>query len=209
VKKYNKFITFEGVEGSGKSTILKMVMDHYGPSKVFITREPGGKENNFSEDVRNIIMNNVNISDLTELLLFESARSNHVENTILPALNNELTVICDRYTDSSLVYQGMNGSVGYDRTLLLNEIATNDVNPSLTILFDIDPVLSLKRITNDREINKFDEKSIEFHQNIRKSYLELASIFPERIKIIDASLEIDIVFKQVIELLEENENNIN
>lgn len=205
MKKLNKFITAEGIEGSGKSTVLKMVVDTLSVgTDILLTREPGGSSNQFSEDIRSLIMKYDNISSMTELLLFESARKEHIINTMQPAIEDGKVVICDRYVDSSLVYQGINGEVGVDYTNSLNEIVAGEFMPSLTLIFDLSPEISLKRINpKDREVNKFDLKSIEYHNKIRESYLELSKT-DERFVVVDASKTLEEVYEDVLKIIKEH-----
>ena len=203
MKKFNYFITFEGPEGSGKSTIAKMVKEYFENKgiDVLLTREPGG--NDFAEEIRNVIMANADIDPMTELLLFESARREHLDKKIIPAISNRKLVISDRFMDSSTVYQGIVKGLGREKVEKLNEITVGEYKPSLTILFDLEPKVGLERINaNNRETNKFDKYGLDFHISVRNAYKSIAEN-DERFKIVDASQDIDNVFKQTIKIIEE------
>jgi dTMP kinase len=128
VKKFNNFITFEGPEGSGKSTIAKMIKEYLETNgkEVVLTREPGGTGIQFAETIREVIMKHGEINPMTELLLFESARKEHLESLIKPSVNDKKIVICDRFADSSTVYQGMVKGLGKERVQKLNDLVIGD-----------------------------------------------------------------------------------
>lgn len=207
--KKNLFITFEGIEGSGKSTTLKLLADYLISKKIttFSTREPGGNNAKFSEEVRQLIMNNNQINALTELLLFESARSEHVRKVIEPALKTHQIVICDRFIDSTLVYQSLNNEIKIETIKYLNKIATNNLFPDLTFIFDINPKISLKRIAKpslSRIENRFDLLDFEDHNKIRTKYknlLKLSDIKAERFVLIDAEQSSEEIVKQIIKTI--------
>jgi len=185
------FVTFEGGEGSGKSTAIKTVSKALSEQGVdyILTREPGGTP--ISEEIRNVILNKKNtaMDPRTEALLYAASRRQHVVEKILPAMAKGQLVLCDRYLDSSLAYQGGARGLGIDNVLNVNMYATEGLMPNLTILFDIDPELGLKRINSNagREVNRLDLERLEFHKTVRKGFQELVSRFPERFLVIDAS----------------------
>lgn len=201
------FITFEGGEGSGKTTIsekVKDILDKEG-YHVTLTREPGGVE--ISEKIRDII-HNVEYTDMdskTEALLYAASRRQHLVEKVIPALKKGDIVICDRFVDSSLVYQGIARGIGIDKVYKMNLFATESILPKRTIFFDIKPEEGLKRIysNEDREINRLDLESIEFHQKVYEGYLSIYEKFSDRIVKIDASLDIDSVLSQVLEKIRE------
>ncbi len=200
------FITFEGPDGSGKTTAINEVANFLSELsyEVVKTREPGGS--NISENIRNIILDPKNtIDSYTEALLYSASRSQHISDTILPALNKGKIVICDRFIDSSLAYQGVARGIGIQPILELNKFATQGVLPNLTIFFDIAPEIGLKRIAQNRsdEINRLDLESIEFHKKVYNGYKNIAKRFPNRIKTIDASLTQGQVLNQVLSVIEE------
>lgn len=185
------FITFEGPEGSGKSSVLDKVchqLEHDG-FNVVKTREPGGTP--ISEQIRNIILDksNTNLEPRTEALLYAASRRQHLVEKIWPALKEGKIVLCDRYLDSSLAYQGNARGLGYENILSINNFATENTFPDLTILFDIQPELGLERISknSNREVNRLDLEKLDFHKKVREGFLELAKKYPERFYIVDAS----------------------
>ena len=191
----SKFITFEGGEGSGKSTVMKDVATRLTKEgyKLVLTREPGGTP--IAEEIRNVILDkdNTKMDPRTEALLYAASRRQHLVEKIWPALERGEIVLCDRYLDSSLAYQGGARGLGIDNILQLNNFATEGSFPDLTLLFDIDPRIGLKRIAANanREVNRLDLEKIEFHDSVRKTFLSLANRFKERYVIIDASKPFD------------------
>lgn len=207
MKKFNNFITFEGPEGSGKSTIAKMIQEKLISLgyNVILTREPGGKEIKFSEDIRKIIMNYKDINIMTELLLFQSSRKEHIEKLIKPSLKKGDIVICDRYIDSSTVYQGMVQNLGKEKVVSLNNLTVDDLIPSLTIILDVDPEIGINRTNNENRVNnRFDEKDLAFHKKVQESYMELSKS-EKRFYTVDANRDLenvyDDVLKKVIEVI--------
>ena len=189
------FITIEGPEGSGKSSVTKKVaerLEKEGYDIVF-TREPGGTD--ISEQIRNIILdkNNTKMDPMTEAMLYAASRRQHLVEKVWPLSNEGKIVISDRYLDSSLAYQGGARGLGIDNILQLNNFATEGSFPDLTLLFDIDPRIGLKRIAANanREVNRLDLEKIEFHDSVRKTFLSLANRFKDRYVIIDASKPFD------------------
>lgn len=168
VKRMNQnFISFEGGEGSGKTTIIKQLkidLEKQG-FKVLQTREPGGSE--IAEGIRQIILNiaNVKMDPRTEALLYAASRRQHLVEVILPALQNGNIVLCDRFVDSSLAYQGYARGLGINQIYELNRFAIEDLLPGLTIYLDLDPKIGLRRIKdNNRACNRLDLESLEFHK---------------------------------------------
>jgi dTMP kinase len=185
------FITFEGGEGSGKSTAIKHIvaeLEKEGYS-VVLTREPGGTP--IAEEIRNVILDKKNtaMDPKTEALLYAASRRQHIVEKILPALKAGKIVLCDRFLDSSLAYQGGARGLGIDQVYAMNQFATDGLLPDLTILFDIEPELGLKRIAANagREVNRLDVEKLPFHHAVRDAFHELAKRFPERYVVIDAS----------------------
>lgn len=185
------FITFEGPEGSGKSSVLDKICHQLERDgfNVVKTREPGGTP--ISEQIRNIILDksNTNLEPRTEALLYAASRRQHLVEKIWPALKEGKIVLCDRYLDSSLAYQGNARGLGYENILSINNFATENTFPDLTILFDIQPELGLERISknSNREVNRLDLEKLDFHKKVREGFLELAKKYPERFYIVDAS----------------------
>jgi dTMP kinase len=197
------FISFEGIEGTGKSTQAKLLqqgllgLGH----EVILTEEPGGTL--ISLRVREILLSvdHTNMKPITELLLYNAARAQHIEEVILPALNRGAVVITDRFTDSTFAYQGYGRGIDLNLLESIDKIATNGLRPDMTILLDLDVETGLKR---NRRINKTDRlelEDVEFHKRVRKGYHELAAKEPERIKVLDASggiEELNIVIANMI-----------
>lgn len=196
----SKFITIEGPDGSGKTTAaMRLFADLQAKGyEVIYTREPGGSE--IAEQIRNIVLNKQNIlmDSKTEALLFAASRRQHLVEKIIPALNAGKIVICDRYIDSSLAYQGYGRGLGIDEILNVNLFATEGKLPDLTLYFDVDAATGLSRINknNNREVNRLDLAQLEFHTKVREGYHILIKRFPDRIKVIDASKTPDEVFEQ-------------
>lgn len=199
------FFTVEGPEGAGKTTVtaqLAKKLEDLG-YKVLITREPGGIK--ISEAIRNIILDtsNTDMDPKTEALLYAAARRQHLVEKIIPALNEGKIVLCDRFIDSSLAYQGYARELGMEEVLSINEFAINGHMPHLTLYFDLDPKIGLERINahKNREINRLDLENIQFHYKVREGYLKLLENNLSRIKKIDASKEIDEVLKDATEII--------
>ena len=186
-----RFITFEGGEGSGKSTQIKILKNKLSKShKVIITREPGGTKE--AELIRNLLVKGKSNkwSGTTEVLLNFTARKDHVDKIIIPSLKNGKWVLCDRFSDSTLAYQGYGRNVSENLIRNLNRSLINNLKPSLTILLDIDPNVGLGRSKrrNNNEL-RYENMPLSYHKKIRNAYLDIAKKNKKRIKIIDASLD--------------------
>lgn len=185
------FVTFEGGEGSGKSSCLaKVAKDLQNAGyEVVITREPGGTP--ISEQIRNVILDkaNTDMDPMTEALLYAASRRQHLVQKILPALREGKIVLCDRYLDSSLAYQGGARGLGIEKILALNQYAIDGQYPDLTLFFDLEPEVGLERIeeNSSREVNRLDLEKLSFHHKVRDSFLKLMGMFPDRYVRIDAS----------------------
>lgn len=185
------FITIEGPEGSGKTTAVNNAVNKLEEMgyQIVRTREPGGTP--ISEQIRNVILykNNVAMDKRTEALLYAASRRQHLVEKVWPALKEGKIVICDRFLDSSLAYQGGARELGVDNILQVNSFATEGTFPDLTLLFDIEPEIGLARIAANanREVNRLDLEKLGFHKKVRNTFLELAKRYPERYVIIDAS----------------------
>jgi len=192
------FITFEGMEGSGKTTQARRFVDHLrrtdtiGASNIVLTREPGGTP--ASEQIRDIFLAFESLTSMTELLLITAARAQHVSEFIRPALSAGRTVVCDRYIDTTTAYQGYRGDIPLWTVQRVNDLATDGLKPDLTFLLDLPPELGLSRC---KEQNRLDREPLAFHEKVRNGYLETASIEPERIKVIDASTDKDTVHTRI------------
>ena len=193
------FITIEGTEGSGKTTVAKelaklLTSNGY---EVVHTREPGGTP--ISESIRNVILdkNNTSMDGRTEALLYAASRRQHLVEKIWPALKEGKIVLCDRFLDSSLAYLGYARGLGYDEVLNINLFATENTYPDLTLFFVIEPEAGLQRIAKNknREVNRLDLEKLPFHQKVYDAFIELSKKFPERYVTIDASQSLEDVIK--------------
>ncbi len=185
------FITLEGPEGSGKTSAVKYAVEQLEKMgyQIVQTREPGGTP--IAEQIRNVILdkNNKAMDPRTEALLYAASRRQHLVEKVWPSLKEGKIVICDRFLDSSLAYQGGARGLGIDEVLQINLFATENTWPDLTLLFDLDPEIGLARIEANsmREVNRLDLENIKFHRLVRNTFLDLANRYPNRFVIIDAS----------------------
>lgn len=192
------FITIEGPEGSGKTSVMNVVVERLSAKgyQIVRTREPGGTP--IAEKIRDIILDraNTNLDARAEALLYAASRRQHLIEKVWPALEQGKIVVCDRFVDSSLAYQGGARKLGIKEVLKINLFATEGTYPDLTLLFDIDPKVGLARInkTKSREINRLDLEAISFHRAVRKTFLKLAKTYSDRYVVIDASQP----FEQVV-----------
>ena len=193
-----QFITIEGIECVGKSTNAKFIetMLNKNGCKTLVTREPGGS--GIGEKIRNILLfeKKDTLSPMTELLLLFAAREKHINEIIKPALENGTWVICDRFTDASFAYQGFGRELGFEKVNQLKALIQKDFEPDLTILLDA----PLEVITSRRKLNpndRFESEDKKFFGRVRNGYLELAKIFEDRVKVIDASQDIEDVQNQI------------
>ena len=193
------FVTIEGPEGSGKSSVTKEVVKRLEQEgfEVVLTREPGGTP--IAEQIRNVILDkgNTKMDAMTEALLYAASRRQHLVEKIWPLSDAGKIIISDRFLDSSLAYQGGARGLGIDKILELNQYAIDGRYPELTLLFDLDPRIGLARIAanKDREVNRLDLEKIDFHDSVRKTFLELAKRFSDRYVVLDASKP----FEEVVE----------
>ena len=199
------FITLEGPEGSGKTTAINAAvaeLEKRGYS-IVRTREPGGTP--IAEQIRNVILDKANtaMDPRTEALLYAASRRQHLVEKVWPAVKEGKIVICDRYLDSSLAYQGGARGLGIENILNINMFATEGTFPDLTLLFDIEPEVGLARIAANanREVNRLDLEKLDFHKNVRNTFLELAKRYPDRFVIIDASKSQEEVAKATLDVI--------
>lgn len=191
------FITFEGQDGCGKSTIIGQVfkkLNKLYPKKIFVTREPGGTNNPIGEKIREIILNNDSskMTPITEALLFAASRSQHINDFIKPNLKKNNIVLCDRFIHSSLVYQGYINKIKFKKIFAINKYALCKLWPNLIFLLLAEPKICLKRIDRrGHQKNRFDCKTIKQHENIYKGYLKIAKKYRKNMIIIDAKKSID------------------
>ncbi|MBX0359889.1 dTMP kinase [Halobacillus sp. Nhm2S1] len=199
------FVTFEGGDGAGKSSILREIgkeLREQGYS-VLETREPGGIR--IAEKIREVILDpsHTEMDGRTEALLYAAARRQHLVEIVIPALNEGKVVLCDRFVDSSLAYQGAARDLGLEEVLKINEFAIDDHMPDVTLLFDIKPERGLERIAANqgREKNRLDLEHIGFHEKVYDAYQRLAEHNKERIKVINADQEFESVKKEAYHVL--------
>ena len=194
------FITFEGADGCGKTTQIKLI-DEYLRSKGYktlLTREPGSK--GLGEKIREILLNyEGEVSSRCESFLFLSDRAQHVDCIIKPALQEGTIVLCDRHTDSTVAYQGYGRGLDIEEIKKLNAIATGGLKPDLTIVFDVDIETSQSRIGKNKD--RMESAGIEFFKKVREGFLEIAKEEPERVKVINSSDTIENIHKKVVELI--------
>lgn len=196
------FITIEGPEGAGKTTIIGMLAARLMEQgiKVVVTREPGGIP--IAEQIREVILDkdNTAMDSRTEALLYAAARRQHLVEKVIPHLQNGSIVLCDRFIDSSLAYQGYARGLGIDEVYSINHFAVEGMMPDITLYFDIDPAVGLERIGQHkgREVNRLDLEELHFHQKVREGYYHLLEQFKNRMVMIDASQPIEVVYEQAL-----------
>lgn len=204
------FITFEGIEGGGKTTQATLLVEYLKSKNIpaLYTREPGGTP--IGDQIRKVLLNTENhpMTGLTELLLYGASRAQHVEQLIRPSLEKGMMVICDRYTDATFAYQWAGRGLDRKAVETVNQLATSGLHPDLTILLDVPVELGLERAKNrnlklnlqNRE-GRFEEESISFHRRVREGYRELASREPDRIYLIDGTREIKTIHEEIKEIV--------
>lgn len=190
-------ITFEGIDFSGKSVQANLLLGALKDRKlpVLFLREPGGTE--ISEKIRSVLLDNANhkMSAMTEVLLYSAARAQMVRENILPNLEKGTVVICDRYFDSTTAYQGFGRRIDLDFIKKLNNFATEELVPDLTFLIDLDPKIALQRTKTD--LDRLEKEDSEFHQRVRKGYLEIARSNPDRFVVIDGTQSIEAIQDEI------------
>ncbi|MCB6840314.1 dTMP kinase [Weissella viridescens] len=193
-----KFISFEGPDGAGKTSVLHAILDRLTPmlgEQLVITREPGGRDNQVAEAIRDLVLSPAYpaMDPWTEAMLYAAARRQHVVETIRPALADDKVIISDRYLDSSIAYQGGGRELGAERVADLNQYATNGLQPQATIYLDLAPEVGLARIqaTRQDEINRLDVEALAFHQRVSAAYHDLIAADPDRFWVIDASQSLE------------------
>lgn len=202
------FITFEGCEGSGKTTIIKKLEQYFldQKRKIITTREPGGEK--ISEEIRKIILNKSNqeLTKKAEALLFAASRIQHLHDRIIPYLEKDYIVICDRFIDSSYVYQGIASDLGMNYILKINDFMNKKTMPDITFLLDLDVEVGLGRVKSrgKESQNRIDLKTVEYHNKVRNAYLALAKKNKKRYIIINANQDSDSIFLEVVDKLSKN-----
>ena|SRR3989338_1333587 len=221
-----KFITFEGIEGCGKTTQLKLLANHLREKgySVYETREPGGTL--IGDQIRKILLNpeNKNICSIAELFLYEACRAQLIKELRVESResgvrgNDKEFILCDRFIDSTIAYQGYGRGIDTEIIEGLNMIASNDIKPDITILLDMDVKTGLAR-ARGRNINvnvlqsnlsesRFEEETLDFHEKVREGFLKIASEEPDRVKVVDATKGIEKIQKEIIRIVEMEQKKI-
>jgi len=206
------FITFEGPEGSGKSTQIGRAAEYLAARgcRVLLTREPGGTP--IADQLRRVLLaaDNAAITPLAELFLYCAARAQHVAEKIKPALARGEIVLCDRFADSTWAYQGYARGLGVELVDRLNETATDGLRPDLTLLFDLPveqgltrAVARAERLAEHRREDRFEREDLAFHRRLREGFLRLAELHPERFRVIDAGPDIETVWRSTQAILDQ------
>ncbi len=198
------FITIEGNDGSGKSTViegLKEIFKKRGIDTIF-TREPGGSM--IAEKIRNIILDpkNIDMDDKTEALLYAASRRQHLQETVIPALEQNKLVICDRFIDSSLAYQGHARNIGIEEVYNMNMFATSGMLPDLTLYILVSPEVGLSRKTHQKELDRLELETNSFHKTVYEGYLKLAEMFKDRVVLINGEESKEEVLRKTIEVID-------
>ncbi|KRM88817.1 dTMP kinase [Liquorilactobacillus vini] len=204
-----KFVTLEGLDGSGKTTVLRKLIETLNEQqrhRIVVTREPGG--NQIAEKIRQLLLdsNSLKMDSRTEALLYAAARRQHLVENVLPALAAGKIIFCDRYVDSSIAYQGAGRQLGETAIAELNQFATAGLQADLTLYFDLPPQVGLQRINHFRQdqINRLDQEKIDFYQRVRASYLRLVAEEPKRVIKINAATALVNVVEQTRQILKEH-----
>lgn len=199
------FITFEGIDGCGKSTQLNLLAEYLKSKdlEVIITREPGAA--GLGEKLREILLNyEGEVSSNCEAFLFLADRAQHIDTLVKPAIESGKIVLCDRHTDSTVAYQGYGRGVDLNQIKLLNKIATSSFSPDLTFVFDLDVEVAQTRVGKNKD--RLESAGKEFHNKVREGYLEIAKNEPQRVKVINSNDSIENIFEQVKKMFNELQN---
>jgi dTMP kinase len=205
------FVTLEGVEGSGKTTIAKEIIKVLKDAgyHVLYTREPGG--NKIAEQIREVILDisNAVMDSRTEALLYAAARRQHLVDVIIPALKEGMIVICDRFIDSSIAYQGYARGIGAELVAYINDFAIAGKSPDLTVFIDVKPEVGLERINKDqtREVNRLDLEELDFHRSVYKGYQEIARKNPHRIQVVNGETAVDDIVTEITNMIKSRLSN--
>ncbi|MGX7394903.1 dTMP kinase [Carnobacterium mobile] len=191
------FITIEGPDGAGKTSVIQALLpklENALKQRIVATREPGGSR--IAEEIRELILNpeNTEMDVRTEALLYAAGRRQHLVEKIIPALEAGEIVICDRFVDSSLAYQGVARGIGVEQVAAINQFATDGLTPDMTLYLDVEADVGLARINQNkvnRQFDRLDQEDLSFHQQVRSAYLDLLKQNPERMLLIDASQELE------------------
>lgn len=199
-----KFVTIEGPDGAGKTTQVKKISDYLKSRgfKVLVTREPGGTP--LGEKLREVLLTSEGESPVpeAEALIYAASRAQLVKKVIEPALDKGFIILCDRFVDSSLAYQGWARGLGIEELARINRWFLQDIWPDLTIVLDIDPAQSLNRLSGKKD--RLENETLDFHRKVREGFLKLKDLYPQRIKIVDAAQNPDAIFKTILLELEKS-----
>jgi len=199
------FITFEGPDGSGKTTVSTAVYQRLKDEgfDVIYTREPGGID--IAEQIRSVILDpkNTAMDSRTEALLYAASRRQHLVEKIIPALRENKIVICDRFVDSSLVYQGIARQIGVEEVYRINQFAISDYMPEMTVYLDISAEKGLARLQNREFKDRLDQEELSFHKMVEEGYHSIIARFPERFRLVDASQEKEQVIEDAYQIVKQ------
>lgn len=195
------FVTFEGGEGAGKTTLIDSLQKAFfqAGNRVTVTREPGGSS--LGDKIRQLLLSQselVTITPMAELLLFLADRSQHIEEIIKPALQQGKIVLCDRFNDSTVAYQGIGRGLGFEKVQNMCNLVTADTVPDLTFLLDVDPLVGLERVKKERVQDRIENEKLTFHEKVRQGFLTLAKQNPSRIIILNAIDPLESVFNEAL-----------
>ena len=201
------FITIEGPDGSGKTSVIQSLLPKLEKElnqKIVATREPGGSK--IAEKIRELILGpeHTEMNERTEALLYAAARRQHLVEKIIPALNEEKVVICDRFVDSSLAYQGVARAIGIEQIAAINQFATEGLTPNITLYLDVEAHIGLERINknkDNRQFDRLDQEDLVFHQTVRSAYLDLVKQNPTRMVSVNANQDLDQVVSDCYAIL--------
>ncbi len=201
MKNKGYFITFEGADGCGKTTQSELVQKYLEDKgfEVVWTREPGAK--GLGQNIRQLLLHyDGDVAPMCEAFLFLADRAQHIEHLIKPAVAAGKIVVCDRHTDSTIAYQGYGRGEDIEQLKYLNNLATGDIRPDLTFVFDVSTEVAQTRVGSEKD--RMESAGIEFHKKVRQGYLEIAKQEPERVKIVDANNSIEKVFEDTKKILD-------
>lgn len=198
------FITFEGPDGSGKTSVStavcnRLIEEGY---NIRYTREPGGSR--IAEKIRDIILdpNNTEMDARTEALLYAASRRQHLTDKVLPAINEGITIVSDRFVDSSLAYQGCGRQIGIDEVYSINQFAIDNNMPYKTLFLDVDAEVGLQRIQKGREhLDRLDQEELGFHERVYEGYQQIIEKYKDRMIVIDANRDLDVVIEDAYTIL--------
>jgi dTMP kinase len=196
------FITFEGGEGSGKTTIIERVATYFkNKYQVIISREPGGSF--IAESIRDLVLDpkHLGMSYQAEALLYAASRAQHLEDVLIPAMETHDLILCDRYIDSSFAYQGLARGLGLEYVEKINDYAMQHL-PLKTFYIDVSPEVGLSRIKDREKFDRLDQEKFSFHNLVRQAYLNIASVYQNRIIIIDGHQSIETITLEIIKHIE-------